>query len=80
MQQNRQRGKKTIRGTKRQQLKNAIRWFCDLRRSENIANRIPFSKEETILRRFTNWQLTQWNRAGSPDDMTSIRKFAEMSK
>ena len=33
-----------------------------------------------LVQRMTNWQLTQWNRAGSPQDLQSVRHFALMER
>lgn len=32
------------------------------------------------LRNLTNWQLSQWARAGRPMDLEKIRSFARMTK
>jgi hypothetical protein len=33
-----------------------------------------------LLMSMTNWQLTKWNRAGSPGDLQSIKTFKELRK
>jgi len=34
----------------------------------------------SLLRRLTNWQLSQWNKAGSPNDLQSIRHFVLLER
>jgi len=49
-------------------------------RNAHNNKKIPFTREQIALKGLTNWQLSQWGRAGCPDDMASIERFASMKR
>lgn len=61
----------------RKALAPVITWFCNLRCKENKAQIIPFTEREKVIRSMTNWQLSQWGKAGNPDN---VKYYATMAR
>lgn len=37
------------------------------------------SEQQKIISKMTNWQRTKWNRAGSPMEIESVKRFANLT-
>lgn len=40
----------------------------------------PDRKRQDVIKTMTNWQRSQWGRAGYPQDMKEIKRFAELAR